>query len=66
MKSLGFDSISNPAMLNTGGRFMTIGKGAEVKKIELEKIKEEFIKRGYSIMKKKLISFSILRNLLRT
>ncbi len=45
---------------------MTIGKGAEVKKIELEKIKEEFIKRGYSIMKKKLISFSILRNLLRT
>lgn len=49
MKTLGFESISNPAMLNTAGRFMTIVKGAEMKKIDLDKIKEEFIKRGYSI-----------------
>jgi hypothetical protein len=49
MKSLGFENITNPAMLNTAGRFVTIPKGAAMKGIELEKIKEEFIKRGYSI-----------------
>lgn len=49
MKSLGFENITNPAMLNTAGRFMTIPKGAAMKGIELEKIKEEFIKRGYII-----------------
>jgi hypothetical protein len=28
MNELGFESIGNPAMLNTAGRFMTIPKGA--------------------------------------
>lgn len=49
MKALGFESITNPAMLNTAGRFMTIEKGAEMKKIDLEKIKETFISRGFTI-----------------
>jgi len=49
MKALGFESITNPAMLNTAGRFMTIPKGAVMKGIDLGKIKEEFTKRGYSI-----------------
>ncbi|MCX7749304.1 MAG: DUF1858 domain-containing protein [Clostridia bacterium] len=49
MKELGFEQIANKASLNTVGRFMTIPKGAVMKGIELEKIKEEFIKRGYSI-----------------
>ncbi|MFA7573020.1 MAG: DUF1858 domain-containing protein [Lutispora sp.] len=30
MKSLGFESITNPGMLNTAGRFMTISKGAAI------------------------------------
>lgn len=49
MKELGFESITNPAMLNTAGRFMTIPKGAVMKGLELGKIKEVFTSRGYSI-----------------
>lgn len=49
MKELGFDQITNTASLNTVGRFMTIPKGAVMKGIELEKIKGEFTRRGYSI-----------------
>ncbi|MGE5614706.1 MAG: DUF1858 domain-containing protein [Bacillota bacterium] len=49
MIDLGFENISNPAMLNTAGRFMTIPKGAAIKGIQLEKIKDEFTRRGYKI-----------------
>lgn len=49
MKELGFENITNPAMLNTAGRFMTIPKGAVMKGLELGKIKEEFARRGYGI-----------------
>lgn len=49
MKELGFDQITNPAMLNTVGRFMTIPKGAAMKGINLEKIKDTLIKKGYNI-----------------
>ncbi|NLK98394.1 DUF1858 domain-containing protein [Defluviitalea saccharophila] len=49
MKSLGFDAISNPAMLSTAGRVMTIPKGAAMKGIPLDQIKEEFIRQGYTI-----------------
>ena len=49
MKDLGFESITDPVMLNSAGRFVTIPKGAVMKGIELGKIKEEFIRRGYSI-----------------
>jgi len=49
MKELGFDNIANPAMLNTAGRFMTIPKGAELKKISIEKIKEVLKNKGYDI-----------------
>jgi len=49
MKELGFEQITNPASLNTVGRFMTIPKGAAMKGIDLERIKDEFIKRGYEL-----------------
>lgn len=49
MKELGFESISNPTMLNTAGRVMTIPKGAVMKGINIENIKKEFIKLGYNI-----------------
>lgn len=42
MKSLGFESIINPAMLNTAGRVMTIKKGAAMKKVSLEVIINTF------------------------
>jgi Domain of unknown function (DUF1858) len=49
MKRIGFESITNPAMLNTAGRVMTLVKGAKVKNIDLELIKAEFIKAGFEI-----------------
>lgn len=49
MKELGFEQITNPASLNTVGRFMTLPKGAAMKGIDLKTIKDEFIKRGYEI-----------------
>ncbi|MGI6332669.1 MAG: DUF1858 domain-containing protein [Zhaonellaceae bacterium] len=49
MKELGFEQITNPASLNTVGRFMTLPKGAAMRGIDLERIKDEFIKRGYEL-----------------
>ena len=49
MKELGFESITNPGMLNTAGRFMTISKGAKMKNINMEQIKERFQREGFEI-----------------
>lgn len=49
MKELGFEGIASPGMLNTAGRFMTLSKGAVMKKISLDKLKEVFISKGYQI-----------------
>ncbi len=49
MKELGFESITSPGMLNTAGRFMTIPKGAAMKKIPIDKVKETFISKGYEV-----------------
>ena len=50
MKELGFESITNPKMLNTVGRFMTIKKGSVMKNIDLDKIKEAFQSKGFQIV----------------
>lgn len=42
LKNLGFNDITNPIMLNTAGKIMTLRKGALMKKIDLNKIKDEF------------------------
>ncbi|MEA5096270.1 hypothetical protein SDC9_72853 [bioreactor metagenome] len=49
LAELGFSDITKPGMLETAGRFMTIKKGSIAKGIEIEKIKQEFIRRGYEI-----------------
>lgn len=46
---LGFKDITKPGMISTAGRFMTLPKGAKAKGIDLEKIKQEFIRLGYEI-----------------
>lgn len=51
MRDLGFDGITNPALLNTAGRVMTISKGAKMKKIDLDLIIKEFENRGYTVIK---------------
>ncbi|MDI9485036.1 MAG: DUF1858 domain-containing protein [Bacillota bacterium] len=50
MKEIGFSAIANPAMLKTAGRVMTIPKGAAMRGLDIENIKAELRKRGYSIM----------------
>ncbi|NLU35418.1 MAG: DUF1858 domain-containing protein [Clostridiales bacterium] len=50
MKELGFHDITNPAMLKTAGRFMTVPKGARMKGIPLEKIKEAFERKGFEVI----------------
>ena len=49
LETIGFSDITKPGMITTVGRFMTIPKGAQAKKIELELIKQEFIIKGYEI-----------------
>lgn len=48
LKGLGFDALS-PAMLATAGRFMTIPKGAKMKKLDLDEIKAELVSKGFTI-----------------
>jgi len=50
MKELGFDNIASPGMLKTAGRFMTIPKGAAMKGIPMDRIKETFAGKGYVIL----------------
>ncbi|HEY8365055.1 MAG TPA: DUF1858 domain-containing protein [Haloplasmataceae bacterium] len=49
MVACGFTDIKNPMMLNTVGRFMTIPKGAKIRNLSLEKIKEVLTQHGFTI-----------------
>lgn len=49
MIQLGFKAIETPGMLQTAGRYMTIPKGAQMKKIPLEKIVSAFEEHGFSV-----------------
>lgn len=50
LQNLGFKDITKTGMMETAGRIMTIPKGAAMKKISLDYIKDEFIKEGYEIV----------------
>ncbi len=49
MRELGFADITKPGMLSTAGRFMTLPKGAAMKGISLDKIKEAFESKGFTL-----------------
>lgn len=49
MAQLGFTDIVKPGMLATAGRFMTIPKGAAMKSIDMDKIKEVLIRNGFEL-----------------
>ncbi len=38
MTTIGLDGVTNPALLQTAGRFMTLRKGATMKDISLEQL----------------------------
>jgi len=46
---IGFTDIKKPGMLSTAGRFMTIEKGALVKKLDLEDVKTSLRDKGYNV-----------------
>ena len=50
MKNIGFESISDPLMVNTVGRYMTIPKGASMKKINLDSVIKEFEAKGFTVI----------------
>lgn len=50
MQDIGFKDITNPAMLNTAGRFMTIVKGAAMKNIDMDIIKQAFEVKGFKVL----------------
>ncbi|HPB17938.1 MAG TPA: DUF1858 domain-containing protein [Clostridia bacterium] len=47
---LGFNKIVKPGMLNTAGRFMTIPKGAVLRKIDIAVIKKTLKEQGFDII----------------
>ncbi len=50
LSDLGFHDILKPGMLHTAGRFMTIPKGAVMKKISLDKIIETLKEHDFIIV----------------
>ncbi len=50
MRELGFTDIIKPGMLATAGRFMTIPKGAAMKKIDMDTIRKTLEGHGFEII----------------
>lgn len=50
MLGIGFNEITKPGMLQTAGRYMTIPKGAKMKKIPLATINQAFEEAGFQIV----------------
>lgn len=48
MQQLGFTDIIKPMMLKTAGKYMTLEKGARLKKKDIEDIKKKFEENGFS------------------
>jgi hypothetical protein len=49
MQKIGFSDIALPGMVNTVGRFMTINKGAQMKKLDINDIRKTFIQNGFEV-----------------
>ncbi len=45
----GFTQIKLPGMIQSAGRFMTLRKGCEMKKLDIDLLVKIFIKLGYTI-----------------
>lgn len=54
LHDIGFSDITKPGMLNTAGRFMTLTKGAAMKKISMETIVRTLLEHGYDVLERKV------------
>jgi hypothetical protein len=52
MVELGFENITNPLMLKTVGKVMTLRKGAQMKHIDLQKIIDTFLQYSFHVEEK--------------
>jgi len=50
MAEMGFQDITKPGMLQTAGRFMTIPKGAAMKKMDLDVIRKALEEKGFTVI----------------
>lgn len=46
---IGFEDIAKPGMLHSAGRFMTLPKGAALKKLDLNTIKQMLAENGFLV-----------------
>lgn len=49
LAGMGFTDITKPGMLASAGRFMTIPKGAALKKLDMGKIIQQLAESGFSV-----------------
>jgi hypothetical protein len=49
MRSLGFERIVDPLMIQTVGKFMTIKSGSKMRDIDLNIIKEKLAEKGFEL-----------------
>ncbi len=49
MENLGFEGMTNKKTINTVGRIMTLKKGAQFKKMDIQILKDEFEKYGFIV-----------------
>lgn len=50
MVSLGLDGVTNPALLQTAGRFMTLRKGAKMKAIPEATLIQQLQQAGFEVI----------------
>lgn len=61
MVELGFTDITKPAMLRSVGKLMTIPKGAKMKHISMDEIKEKLAENGFTIDRIELLKSYLKR-----
>lgn len=49
LEGMGFKDITKPGMLASAGRFMTIPKGAALKKLDIGSIKQLLSENGFTV-----------------
>ncbi|WP_461213430.1 DUF1858 domain-containing protein [Lacticaseibacillus sp. GG6-2] len=50
MVAMGLDGVTDPKLLNTVGRFMTLAKGAKMKHIALEDLTTTLAQAGFEVV----------------
>lgn len=57
LKDLGFTEITNPLALSTVGKMVSIKKGAKIKNIDLDLIKEKLKEEGFNLVDEEIVNY---------